>query len=268
MSRRIVYGLLLASVCLAVLGTRVSPGFDRTRFLVVTAPRLAQQPVLSVPLPDLTRLSGAPAAVVVRLRGTTEPATVTIALDATHVKTVTVPPGREIRVDAPTLAPAGAGHQLILTGDRAGWQLAHLEIANVYGFSHGTLKFVIVPRERARVPSLPWWGLLVFAIVAVGAYPALDWPHRRGHRWLHRAVVGLVLALFAVSLLADRFTVYRVVFLLETFLLLAALLYLEPLVRLWGVMRPVRVRGLPARGAIFPSRGGARHRPLWRGPVL
>jgi hypothetical protein len=251
-SRRIVYSLLLASVCLAVLATRVSPGFDRTRFLVVTAPRLAQQPVLSVALPDLTRLSGAPAAVVVRLRGTTEPATVAIALDAAHVKTVTVPPGREIRVDAPTLAPAGAGHQLILTGDRTGWQLAYMEIANVYGFSHGTLKFVIVPRERPRDPSLPWWGLLLFAIVAVAAYPAFDWPHSRGPRRLHRAVVGLVLTLFAVSLLADTFTGYRVVFLLETFLLLAALLYLEPLVRLWGVMRPYVYAVFPRVAPYFP----------------
>ena len=252
MSRRILYTLLLASACLAVLATRVSPEFNRIRFLVVTKPRLAQQPALVVALPDLTRLSGAPAAVVVRLRGATEAATVTIALDAAHVTTVTVPPGRELRIDAPTLAPAGQGHELILTGDRTGWQLAYMEIANVYGFSHGTLKFVIVPRERPRDPSLPWWALLLFAAVAIAAHPTLDWPRRRGARWLHRAVVCLVLLLFAVSLLADTLSGYRVVFLLETFLLLTALLYLEPLTRLWGMGRSHVYAVLPRVAPYFP----------------
>jgi hypothetical protein len=251
-SRRILYTVLLASACLAVLATRVVPEFNRIRFLVVTKPRLAEQPALVVALPDLTRLAGAPAAVVVRLRGTTETATVTIALDAAHVTTAAVPPGREIRVDAPTLAAAGPGQQLILTGDRAGWQLAHLEIANIYGFSHGTLKFVIVPRERPRDSSVPWWLLVLSAVVAIAARPAPDWPRRRGARLLHRAVVGLVLVLFALSLLADRVSGYRVVFLLETFLLLTALLYLEPLTRLWGMMRSHVYAVLPRVAPYFP----------------
>jgi hypothetical protein len=53
-------------------------------------------------------------------------------------------------------------------------------------------------------------------------------------------------------LFADRFTGYRVVFLLETFLLLAALLYLEPLVRLWGVMRPYVYAVFPHVAPYFP----------------
>ena len=249
---RIVYPLILASACLAVLATRVYPEFERIRFLIVTSPRVAQQPVLVVALPDLTRLSGTPAAVVARLRGTAEATTVSIALNTTHVTTVTVPPGRELRVDAATLAPAGPGHQLILTSDRAGWQLAHLEIANIYGFSHGTLKFVIVPRELPRDRSVPWWLLVLFAVVAVAARPALDWPRRRGARLLHRAAAGVVLLLFAISLLSDTLSGYRVVFLLETFFLLTALLYLEPLVRLWGMLRPYVYAIFPRVAPYFP----------------
>jgi hypothetical protein len=255
-SRRIVYtllySLLLASACLAVLATRVSPEFERIRFRVVTAPRVAKDPVLAVALPDLTRLYGAPSAVVVRLRGTTEATTVTIALNATHLTTVTVPPGREIRVDASTLAPAGPGHQLILTGDRAGWQLAYMEIANVYGFSHGTLKFVIVPRERARDRPIAAWLLALFAVAVIAAQPRLDWPRNRILRVLHRAATAVVLLMFAVTLLVATFSRYRIVLSPETFLLLAAILYAEPLARLWRLAKPSIVTTFPRAAPFLP----------------
>jgi hypothetical protein len=251
--RRILYTLLLASACLAVLATRVAPGFERIRFRVVTEPRIARDPVMAVGLPDLTRLSGSPAAVVVRLRGSTEPATVAIALSDAHVTTVTVPPGREIRVDASTPGPTGPGHQIILTGDRAGWQLAYLEVANVYGFSHRTPKFVIVPRERPRDPPVAAWLLVLFAVAAVAAQPRIEWPSSRIGRSLHRTAAGGVLLMFAVTVFLDTVSRYRILLSLETFLLCAAVLYADPLVRLWRLVQPSVFYALRRAAPFLPA---------------
>lgn len=253
MSRRLLYTLLLASACLAVLATRVAPGFERIRFRVVTEPRIARDPVMAVALPDLTRLSGSPAAVVVRLRGTTEPTTVAIALSDAHVTTVTVPPGGEIRVDASTPGPTGAGHQIVLTGDRAGWQLVYLEVANIYGFSHRTPKFVIVPRERPRDPPVAAGLLVLFAVAVVAARPRLDWPVSRIGRSLHRTAAGVVLLTFAVTLLLDTVSRYRILLSLETFLIFVAVLYAEPLARLWRPARPFIVSALVRSAPYLPA---------------
>lgn len=250
MARRILYALLLCGACLAVLATRVVPGFERIRFRVVTEPRMARDPGMVIALPDLTRLSGSPAAVVLRLRGTTEPTVVTIALSDTHITTATVPAGDDIRVDASTPGPTGPGHRIVLTGDRPGWQLTYLEVANVHGFSNRPPKFVIVPRERPRDPSPAPWLLVLFTGLAVAALPRVEWPRHRIGRFIHRTAVGVVLAVFALALLSSTASRYRVLLSLDTFLLCTAVLYADPLVRLWRRVKPavvpVVVRVAPA----------------------
>jgi hypothetical protein len=252
-SRRILYTLLLASASLAVLGTRVAPGFERIRFRVVTEPRIARDPAIVVALPDLTRLSGSPAAVIVRLRGATEPTAVSIALGAARLTTVIVPADREIRVDASTPGPTGAGHQMVLTGDRPGWQLAYLEVANVYGFSHRTPKFVIVPRERPRDPPVDLWILVLFGVAAVAARPTLDWARTRTGRYLNRTAVAVLLLLFATVLFLDAVSRYRLLLSLETFLLCVAVLYADPLMRLWRPARPFVFSALVRAAPFLPA---------------
>jgi hypothetical protein len=250
-SRRAAYSFLIASACLAVLATRVYLDFERIRFRVVTAARTADEPVMSVPLPDLSRLSGSPAAVILRLHGTTEPVNLTVALDATPLTRLVVAPGRELRVDLASAVPSGIGHHLVLSGGRPGWRLGYVEIANVYGFTRGTFEFLIVPRGATRTP-IPIWIVVVVIVAALLIPPRLDWPSTGVRRFVYWVAVGGVLLLFAVALLADTFSQYRVLLSPAAFLLCAAVLYADPLVRAWRVAKPAVVKAFPRAARLVP----------------
>jgi len=244
-SRRLLFSIFLAGVCLAVLATRVETDFRRHRYIVRSSSLTAQEPTLTVALPDLNRLAGKPTAMVIRLRGGDEPTDVNISLDTTPVTRVTLPARREIRVDASTPAAVGPGQQLILTSTRPGWQLASLEVGNVYGFSNRVPQFVIVPRERQLDRGIPLWGLALFVIAALWMQPAIDWPQTRTGRLVYRSAAGLVLVLFAGALLSQAFTSYKILLLLDTFILASAVLYAEPLSRVWHRVQPYVFRTVP-----------------------
>jgi hypothetical protein len=212
----------------------------------------ALEPAVAVALPDLSRLAGHPVAIVMRLRGGDEAVDVSVALDAIPVTTVAVPTRREILVNVSTAGAAGPGQQLHLTGTRAGWQLTHLEVANVYGFSHRVPKFVIVPRERPATRPVPLWGLALFAIVALVARPRPDWPARRIGRVVYWTAAGAVLVFFAATLFLDAFTRYKILPQLDTFFLCVAVLYAEPIARAWHRVQPHARRASPVVSPYLP----------------
>jgi hypothetical protein len=217
----------LAAIAVLVLGARVHTGLERVRFRVVTEPVTAREPFLTIPLPDLTSLSTEPAAIVLRLRGASDATTIRVTLDGTPVADVTVPAAQELRVDAPIRAPAHSSGVLRIAGERAGWAVTYLEVANVYGYSSGLLSFLIVPRERDAFPRVPviLLPLAFAALLLLG--PRLEWPVERYSRILHRALSLVVLLLFATVLGTDRFTKYRIILSFWTFALCTAVLYAE-----------------------------------------
>lgn len=223
---RAAYSTALAAACLIVLATRVPLEFERVRFRVITAPRPAEGQSLSVSLPDSGPLAGSPAAVVLRLRGGTASTRIALGLDGTAIADIDLPPNREIRVDASTVPPSGAGHQLLVSGDRAGWQLTYLEIANVHGFSRGLFDFNVVPRDR-EVRQAPWWLVVAALVVLLALRPRLDWPLTPARRRVHRIGIGLVLLLFTAVVIADRLTPFKILLGIQTFLLCVAVLYAE-----------------------------------------
>jgi hypothetical protein len=193
---------------------------------------------LAIPLPDLSPLGGSPAAVVMRLRGATEPTRIAIALDDTTIADLVLPPNRDIRVDGSTSPPAGAGHQLHVSSDREGWQVSYLEIANVHGFSRGVLGFVIVPRERDEFRSVPWWLLAPIVVGLLALQPRPEWPPGPIRRRVHRSGIGIVLLLFLTALVADRVTQFKLLLSFETFLLCVAILYAERTLQAWRALGP------------------------------
>ena len=245
MLRRIAYSLILTSLCLAVLATHVSPGFERIRTRVITSPTDGVTSTLRIPLPDLTRLSSAPAAIVIRTRGAVEPVAVRITIDDVRVTDLLLPAGRETRFDVPAMVPPGTGHHLVLAGDRSGWQVTYLEVANVYGHSSGLFEFVIVPVARAAAP-VSTWLLLLFAGAALASRPRVDWLGSRIWRYLYWLGVCVILGLFTATLAADKVSQYRILLSPTTFIICAAVLYADPLLRLARASRP------PLR-VIFPA---------------
>lgn len=237
---RRVYGVCLAVVCFLVLATHVHLGFERVRYRIVASPRTADQATLTVSLPDVTRLSGSPAAIIARLRGAGQATRLTLALDDVPIASVVVPANEQVRIDASAVPSGGEGHELTLTGDRAGWQLDYLEIANVHGFSSGLFSFAVVPRGHPGNPRVPWW---LAALAGIGLLVLRPWPEGRDEPGLKprgasrvslvAAGVGaaFVLLLFGAVLLADFVTPYRILLAPATFLLAATILYVHPLAR-------------------------------------
>jgi hypothetical protein len=220
---RLAQSTVLSVLCVSVLGLAVHTGFERVRFRIVTASQSVVESPLTVALPDLTPLAGAPAAIVVRLTGAAEPMRLTLMLNSAIVARVSVAPREAMRLDTSVEPPRGIGHVLSLVSDRAGWQLDSLQIGNVHGFSDSAPSFVIVPRNR-RADAIGWWWLAALLMVLVWARPQFHW-HARGLQIVHRSAAGAVLLVFGCALLAPLLTQYRVLLSPQTFLLGAFILY-------------------------------------------
>jgi len=273
---RDAYAVGLALVCFAILATHVHLGFERIRVRVVASPLTASEPAITFPLPDLTPLAGAPAAIVARVRAPGDPTRFTLALDGVALATVEAPANADTRIDASATPDGGRGHAITVSGDRAGWQLGHLEIANVHGFSAGALSFVVVPGGHPGNPRVPWW---LAAIVGAGLLVLRPWPDRaetpgpkprrsvQAGALASRAGAVLVLLLFAIVLLADFVSPVRILLAPGTFALLAAVLYVHPITRAvppavsW--LARTAIAGLSAIWRV--TRAGARfiHRRGW-----
>ncbi len=231
MSRRVIVSCVLAAVCVAVLSTRVYEQFERVRVRLLSSSRIAEGPLMAIDLPADRRLSGQPAALIVRVTGGLEPTTLTVALDGRELARKAVPAHDEVRIDVSVGPLAAAPHSLTLAAPNPGWALTYLELANVHGYSAGLASFVIAPHDRTlREPVVPTWMFVAVLLLLIGLRPRADWPAGRT-RYLHRVAVGVVLLLFAVALLAPVFSQYRILLSVQTFVLGAAVIYAEPLSR-------------------------------------
>lgn len=228
-SRRAVLAALLAAGCALVLDRGAYWRFERVRIKVVTTERAAVGSALELPLPDLSALDGQPLALVLRVRTDQQaPVTMTVALDGRVVGAATVAPGRAVRVDFSTgpEVVAASLRRVELGGDRAGWTLTSLEIANVHGHSQDPFGLVIVPPRAVGDAS-------VTSLVSILVFGALFGLSRRrlwrgGPRAVRAAGVGLgviVGALFLSVLVAPLVSPYAVLLGPKAFLICLACLY-------------------------------------------
>ncbi len=237
---RNVFTVVLAAACLAVLTARVPVEFSRIRYRAVTTARPAlYDPSVTIHLPDISQLAGSPSAIVVRLRGAAEPTRLTLALDGVHLTQVDLPARNEIRVDTSTTISNSTEHRFVVSGDRTGWELTYLEIANVHGYSRGIFGFSIVPRDLREVRLFPLWLSIPIVAGLLALHPRPDWPPRPGLRRLYHLGVGLVLALFALVLLTDRYSPYKFLLSFSAFAVCTAILYAERTYQLLRWLRRV-----------------------------
>lgn len=245
MWRRLIFSCCLAAICVGVLGARVYLTFDRVRVRVITAPMVADSASMTVHLPGHARLSGQPTAIILRVLGAPEATDITVAMDGNQLTRVRVSARRDIRIDTSTATSWGADaeHTLTLTASRPGWSLTYLELATVHGYSGWPASLVVVPHDRTSERILPVWALFLLFAGLVALRPSLDWPAGRG-RHVHRIGIGLVLLLFAATLLAPVFTQYGVLVSLQTLGICAAVLYAEPLLRfVWSFLKIIWLGG-------------------------
>ena len=170
-----------------------------------------------------------------------------------------LPAGQLKRVDAAAALDTGAGHALLLTGNRPGWRLEYLEVSNAHGFTRGWVDLVIAPAARGTSGEVPVWAAAAMWIVLLLARPRLRRPHRSIAGWIHVVATGVVLLFFGCLLGGPVVTHFKPLLAWRTFTWCAVVLYAEPLWRLWrfalfdpGQLRPF-LRYCPhvAIGALF-----------------
>ena len=242
--RRWPVAVMLAGACAAVLHTRVYTEFALVRFRVVTSPRAASAGAVVAALPDLARLAGQPAALVLRLaNGGAAPRTVRVAAGDAVLGEAVVRPGREAQMDLSVsdgvvLTDAG---RLDLTADGGGWALTYLEAANVHGFSTGAFEVMVTPApsrtpQRLGTPA----GVAAFGLLLT--LHILGWrriAYRRG-RAAHAAAAALVVSFLAAVLAAPFVSGFAVHLATHTFVVCVAVLYYPAL----ATLAPIASRAL------------------------
>ena len=84
--------------------------------------------------------------------------------------------------------------QIELAGSSAGWQLDSFEMANLHGFTRGTIEFVILPDSQRFVRPAAW----LYAASALCVLLLVGWMPMAFPRWgrrLHYALLALFMAL-------------------------------------------------------------------------
>ena len=212
---RVLLLTVLAGCCATVLYAQVYLQFDRVRIKVVTTERPSTQGSVVVSLPDLTRLAGIPAAIILRLENGEIARTVTISINDTEVDRVVLRPERAVRVDLNVSGRAGltSRDRFELRSDGDGWSLHYLEIANVHGFSHGLFNFVIVPFSTNRYdydsPSAIA-SLSVFGVLLVLSLALLQFGENRIIRFAQTALGTVVLILLCTTLVLAMVSKYKI----------------------------------------------------------
>ena len=250
--------LLLAGFCAIVLHTRVYDDFERVRFLIVRAARAASLGVVSVTLPDLSRLSGQPAAIVLRFTNDGSAMRVArVAVGGATLADVPLAPGRQVRVDLslPDGTALSLGDRLDIRSDGDGWSLTYLEMSNTHGFSRGLFEFVIVPasaRASDRLGLLV--TLLVFGVLLVLPTSSSRILTHRIVRTVYVAMASLVLLFLTATLISPVVTDYAVLLAAHSFVLCTVILYSPALGAVAGSLVPVIVPMLRWTWAHFWSR--------------
>lgn len=227
MRARLLLSFVLAAVCAAVFVDWTYTDFHRVRIRVVKEPRVADDPVLTVALPDLAALEGAPAALILRLRGASA-ADATVAVGGTVLDRVALTAGREVRADFAFTPDAAEGMTVTISAPGTGWALTYLEVSNIHGQSRGWVDLVVVPRARPHTGAVS----LPAAVAIFLALAVLGWltrrPPSRAWRIACAACAVLGLALLSVVLVSSLVSPYRLLVSVRTAVLLTALVYVEP----------------------------------------
>lgn len=259
-SARVTRVLLLAALagcCATVLYSRVYWRFERVRIKVVTTDRPACGGVVTSTLPDMSRLAGYPAAIVLRLENDERAArTVTVTLNGSDIGRFVLEPERTVRIDLglPASVTMSRGDRFEVRSDGDGWSLHFLEIANIHGFSDRWVSLVIVPADTNRYDAvsasaaLAAFGALFGASLAFGRFSG-----NRTARFIQVAVCGIVVMLFVTTLMLTTASTFKVLLSAHTFWLCLAALYSPVLIDIFARTRPGL--GRLSRWAILTSLG-------------
>lgn len=219
----------LALIAGLVLATHVYRQFEPVRFKALREPLVSQNGEVTVVLPPAGAVAElrAPMVLIATVRNTgTAPAAITLRVGGTAIETLKVAAGEKRRVDLTLPSSVAVAPETIvsLRGQASAWTLDYLELANVHGSSTAILRFFIVPATFDDGDAPPLW-LTGFAVIAIfllahaGQRAAMRGEPARWPTKTHRVVSIVFLVFFAVTLLSNLVSPYKILLAPESFVL-------------------------------------------------
>lgn len=158
----------------------------------------------------------------------TKPKTIEVSLNAARIGDIVLPPAvaKEYFLEVRRENFSADEIRVDLRGKDDSWELTKFDIKNVYGYSTGLVRFIIVPRaaEAFRGPS--WFSLLglflLFFLLEVLQIPQKRYLHRKR---LAPLFFRSFVALFAFFSLLPFVSRYRILFGFNSLLSLTLILY-------------------------------------------
>jgi hypothetical protein len=218
--------VVLVLLSILVLAARVDLDFDRIRIRVPIGPPPADGRA-SPGVPDLTRLAGVPAALVLQVQGGQAPGTLEVRFDGAVVARTEYGARARTRIDAVVRPSSRTRHTLQIVGTTADWRLREAEVSSVHGHVRGLVSLNVVPAARAADWPVSPWAVVPLAIALLALRPRWDWPGRPVARVIHRAAIGAVGVILLTVLVAHHVGPYGVLLGPQTWLLAVAVLYAD-----------------------------------------
>ena len=252
-------GIAIASATSAAVVYRsfVFSEFEPIRVNVVTADVYPSRQIVTIDLPDLSRLRGHTAVLDVRFQNTrSEPRRIGLSLEGLPNNRIRLPPDAVFRwthVLSPRIVHILAGdtgvapRSLELTGDASGWILTALDIRNYYArVGDGPMLVALPAGADAHTPAagrLPI-AILVCLLALVNAPPS----PRRSLRLIGSGLTVIAFGVCLTCLILPRISPYQVLFSPAAFSLIVAALFSQAL--LWaGVTLVRRTRSVRRKSA-------------------
>ncbi len=221
---------VIAGVCGLVLATRVFVAFEPHRVKLVETPVASVDRVVRVTVRDasLDQLHP-PFAVIARMgHHSAERQPFSIAVDGRRICDVTVAGGEARRVDCALRGEwTRSAHDIQIEGPDP-WRLEYLEMATHHGNSTGAVTAYVLPADATDYKRLSpvWAAALALSLAGLLLTPLVQ-SSSRAFLLVARTLAGIVLAVFAIVLIAPAISPYRIVLSAWTFAGGVALLLLR-----------------------------------------
>ncbi len=214
-------------VSLWVLAANVFVSFPRARTKLVESPLPPRQRVV-LPLAEAVRTPGDRLVLVYRLRNSgSAPVTVSVRVGDRALGEVQVAPGVSKRFDLSWERPRTpiATDMLELDGSPQTWVVEYAELANLHGYTVGTVEFLVLPDGQRFEGPPPWsWAVCAGSLMLVFvARPRRWWFPARA---AHAALSAPAALLFVAAALSPFVSQFRVVLSVKTFVLGLAVMWL------------------------------------------
>ena len=213
---RIFAALFWAAVLTGIFSQITFTGHERFRTEIIKKSVTPIQKLITVRFPRQFESPRQVLLLNLKIRNKeTSPKSIEVSLNTTKIDDIDLPPGavKEYFLEIKRENLWANENRLDIKAENDGWELTKFDLKNVYGYSTGIFRFIIIPRatKALRGPSL-FFLLGLFFLFFLGEILQIPQKERPPHRRLFPLLIRSILALLAVFSFLPLISRYRILF--------------------------------------------------------